>query len=280
MSSSHTTAANSPPAERTYSLQPRQSEEVQELASTSAVKPPSQLGTPTDNDPSLSQETPTLRTDFDRQTTPTARPASTASSALPTPQCASLTSTRPAPPSPAPSRAPSRRVSAAPSTSHTPSQPRAIHIRDFGYPPSDERHRGLGPLVPKRNRHAHHRPDSMSSSGSSASGGPWDDDEDDDGGGEADGYISRCDALADSPLDDADEQALELERGVYHALYAFEPEGAEEMRLTEGQTVEVIGRSGIGWAIALREDGSHALVPESYLELVRSGRDNDDSDSE
>lgn len=61
----------------------------------------------------------------------------------------------------------------------------------------------------------------------------------------------------------------ELIPGLYRAIYAFEPEGTAEMALEEEQMVRVIGRGGgVGWAIALREDGEHALVPEGYLELV------------
>ncbi|KAI5120736.1 hypothetical protein M0805_006442 [Coniferiporia weirii] len=58
--------------------------------------------------------------------------------------------------------------------------------------------------------------------------------------------------------------------GMYRALYAFEPEGTAEMALTEDQVVHIVGRGGgVGWAIAEDEAGGHALVPESYLELVK-----------
>lgn len=62
--------------------------------------------------------------------------------------------------------------------------------------------------------------------------------------------------------------------GRYRALYAFEPEGTAEMALEEDQVVHVIGRGGgVGWAVVQKEDGSHALVPESYLELVDASRE-------
>lgn len=62
--------------------------------------------------------------------------------------------------------------------------------------------------------------------------------------------------------------------GVYRALYPFEPEGTAEMALEEDQVVHVIGRGGgVGWAVVEKEDGSHALVPESYLELVDASRE-------
>lgn len=68
--------------------------------------------------------------------------------------------------------------------------------------------------------------------------------------------------------------------GLYRALYAFEPEGTAEMRLDEDQYVRVIGRGGgVGWAVVvkdgLKDTGVHALVPESYLELVRLDREED-----
>ncbi|VDC02202.1 unnamed protein product [Peniophora sp. CBMAI 1063] len=63
----------------------------------------------------------------------------------------------------------------------------------------------------------------------------------------------------------------ELAPGVYRALYAFDPEGTAEMALEEDQLVRIVGRGGgVGWAVALREDGEHALVPEGYLEFVRA----------
>ncbi|KAG9309752.1 hypothetical protein JVU11DRAFT_10126 [Chiua virens] len=62
--------------------------------------------------------------------------------------------------------------------------------------------------------------------------------------------------------------------GLYRAVYAFDPEGTAEMKLDEDQLVRVIGRGGgVGWAVVakdgLGDTGAHALVPESYLEVVR-----------
>lgn len=66
------------------------------------------------------------------------------------------------------------------------------------------------------------------------------------------------------------DQDVPLLPGQYRALYAFEPEGTAEMALKEDQVVHIIGRGGgVGWAIAEDENGNHALVPESYLELVQ-----------
>ena len=62
--------------------------------------------------------------------------------------------------------------------------------------------------------------------------------------------------------------------GVYRALYPFEPEGTAEMALEEDQLVRVVGRGGgVGWAVVEQEGGGHALVPESYLELVEADQE-------
>ncbi|KAF9651032.1 hypothetical protein BDM02DRAFT_1029807 [Thelephora ganbajun] len=71
-----------------------------------------------------------------------------------------------------------------------------------------------------------------------------------------------------------EEDGVPLIPGRYRALYAFEPEGTAEMALEEDQVVYVIGRGGgVGWAVVEKEDGSHALVPESYLEHVEASRE-------
>jgi hypothetical protein len=71
-----------------------------------------------------------------------------------------------------------------------------------------------------------------------------------------------------------EEEGGPLVPGKYRALFAFEPEGTAEMALEEDQVVYVIGRGGgVGWAVVEKEDGVHALVPESYLELVEPPRE-------
>jgi len=71
-----------------------------------------------------------------------------------------------------------------------------------------------------------------------------------------------------------EEEGGPLVPGRYRALYAFEPEGTAEMALEEDQVVYVIGRGGgVGWAVVEKGDGGHALVPESYLELVDASRE-------
>jgi hypothetical protein len=72
-----------------------------------------------------------------------------------------------------------------------------------------------------------------------------------------------------------------LPPGSYRALYVFEAMGEAEMGLEEGQIVSVTGKGrGDGWAVVddTREgkEGGHALVPESYLELVKLASDDDD----
>lgn len=94
-----------------------------------------------------------------------------------------------------------------------------------------------------------------------------DEDEDDD---EREYYDLGC---GGSPHAPAEEEPLYP--GLYRALYAFEPEGTAEMKLEEDQVVKVIGRGGgVGWAVVDRGGGGgHALVPESYLEVVRLDED-------
>ncbi|KAI0820696.1 hypothetical protein BC628DRAFT_1395890 [Trametes gibbosa] len=71
--------------------------------------------------------------------------------------------------------------------------------------------------------------------------------------------------------EEGDEDEGPLVSGLYRALYAFDPEGTAEMALEEEQIVHVVGRGGgVGWAIVEREGGGHALVPESYLELMEA----------
>ncbi len=77
---------------------------------------------------------------------------------------------------------------------------------------------------------------------------------------------------SDHEYTDADGALLP---GFYRAMYAFSPEGDTEMALEDGQVVHVVGRGGgQGWAVVIREGADaqgnrHALVPESYLELVK-----------
>lgn len=99
------------------------------------------------------------------------------------------------------------------------------------------------------------------------------DDDNDDGG---DVYEDPDDYF-ENPCDDEDEEMEgepALHPGLYRALYAFEPEGTAEMKLEEDQIVRVVGRGGgVGWAVVvkdgLKDTGVHALVPQSYLEVVR-----------
>ena len=98
------------------------------------------------------------------------------------------------------------------------------------------------------------------------------------GGEDEDEDMEIDDALSDEEAHDG-ESGLPLFPGIYRALYAFEPEGTAEMKLDEDQLVRVIGRGGgVGWAVVvkdgLKDAGVHALVPESYLELVRLDEEN------
>jgi hypothetical protein len=98
----------------------------------------------------------------------------------------------------------------------------------------------------------------------------WEDYEE--GVGELDDYHAEDEDGGNTLLSDEP-----LYPGLYRAMYPFEPEGASEMALEEGQFVRVVGRGGgVGWAIVVRDPKSgegdvsvHALVPESYLEAVK-----------
>ncbi|QRV72225.1 hypothetical protein RhiJN_00239 [Ceratobasidium sp. AG-Ba] len=175
-----------------------------------------------------------------------------------------LSSSRPAPASPALSRhssllhTGSRKRLSTLSIVSTPPQPAAkplpvVKIRDFAFPVGDERHVGDGPLSKR-----------LSSASSSSSGWPPDDE-----------YESQDED--DEPLSQDDSDAFVP--GIYRALYAFEPEGTAEMALVEDQQVRVLGRGGgVGWVVVLKPGGGseQALVPEGYLEFVSAEVDDDD----
>lgn len=62
----------------------------------------------------------------------------------------------------------------------------------------------------------------------------------------------------------------ELFAGESLALYSFEPENPNELRLREGQIILVSYRHGQGWLVAEDPDtGEQGLVPEEYVRLVR-----------
>lgn len=62
----------------------------------------------------------------------------------------------------------------------------------------------------------------------------------------------------------------ELFAGPSLALYSFEPENDNELRLTEGQTILVSYRHGQGWLVAENpQTGEQGLVPEQYVRLLR-----------
>ncbi|KAI0689649.1 hypothetical protein BC835DRAFT_1418390 [Cytidiella melzeri] len=267
----------------------------------------------------------------------------------------SLTSSRPAPPSPAASR----RTSAAQSSLYARSRPQSrvtslsqsmlpievqtpvsasdppatavpppppkrrsllVKIRDFAFASSDDRHVGKGSDVPRPNR-PRHRGSTYSSASSSGACDEEDVDEEDQqrGGwssfrwntlsqhfwgnkraeGQEEAGPSRMDfdrnfevtspaepEYEEEENDEGEEEYLEdgddepLVPGMYRALYAFEPEGTAEMALVEDQVVRVIGKGGgVGWAIVEREDGGHALVPESYLEPCQLDEESDDHEA-
>jgi hypothetical protein len=61
----------------------------------------------------------------------------------------------------------------------------------------------------------------------------------------------------------------ELYAGRSLALYPFEPENSNELRLREGQVIMVSYRHGQGWLVAEDpETGEQGLVPEEYVRLL------------
>ncbi|KAI6160907.1 hypothetical protein EDD17DRAFT_734397 [Pisolithus thermaeus] len=92
---------------------------------------------------------------------------------------------------------------------------------------------------------------------------------------EEDFPVDSADPSFSQANEDEDEDfGNELLPGLYRALYPFEPEGTAEVRLEEDQIVRVLGRGGgVGWAVVvkngLKDTGLHALVPESYLEVLK-----------
>ncbi|KAF8760242.1 Src-like protein 3 domain [Rhizoctonia solani] len=183
----------------------------------------------------------------------------------------SLSSSRPAPASPALSRHSSflhagsaKRLSTLSivSTSTPPlitgvaNRRMSIKIRDFAFLPADERHFG---------RSSRNRDSVASSTGSEVFYGSL-------GPGSPSSSSSGC----QSP---GEEEEPIFVPGIYRALYPFEPEGTAEMALVEDQRIHVLGRGGgVGWVVVLKPDGEHALVPEGYLELVKADLEEDDDD--
>lgn len=191
-----------------------------------------------------------------------------------------------------------------------------IRVVDFGFQVGDDRRSGLGEYVPKTNRPVRMNRRLIAARNAAITGQPLDDSDDEednrelmgdgwgdfswgqlsyssfpsyDGGGPSQGELDANfgqDTEDDNEYHSADEGDGDLDTegeegplypGIYRALYAFEPEGNSEMKLVEDQLVRILGRGeGVGWAIAERGDGQHALVPEAYLEVVRlDGEDED-----
>ncbi|KAG8725516.1 hypothetical protein FRC09_013755 [Ceratobasidium sp. 395] len=191
----------------------------------------------------------------------------------------SLSSSRPAPASPALSRHSSllhtgsrKRLSTLSIVSTPPitpitvtRRPQAIKIRDFAFPPGDERHTGEGPLGKRASTASLHS--------NSSSQDPWH-------SSDADEYESQEDPDEVGGLEQEEDMDAFVP-GTYRALYAFEPEGTAEMALAEDQHVRVLGRGGgVGWVVVLKPNGTEqALVPEGYLELVRADEEDEDEES-
>lgn len=60
----------------------------------------------------------------------------------------------------------------------------------------------------------------------------------------------------------------ELFAGPSLALYDFEPENDNELRIREREIIMVSYRHGLGWLVAENEKGERGLVPEEYVRLL------------
>ncbi|CZT22137.1 uncharacterized protein RCC_08006 [Ramularia collo-cygni] len=60
----------------------------------------------------------------------------------------------------------------------------------------------------------------------------------------------------------------ELYNGPSLALYDFEPENDNELRIREREIIMVSYRHGLGWLVAENENGEKGLVPEEYVRLL------------
>jgi hypothetical protein len=103
-----------------------------------------------------------------------------------------------------------------------------------------------------------------------------------DSGGDIEGEGYAETLISDLPLDHegssssppaAQRESLgpedeELFAGPSVALYDFEPENANELKLSEGQLIMVSYRHGQGWLVAENEVGEQGLVPEAYVRLL------------
>ncbi|KAK0280497.1 HOG (high osmolarity glycerol) pathway protein [Friedmanniomyces endolithicus] len=72
-----------------------------------------------------------------------------------------------------------------------------------------------------------------------------------------------------NPRESLGPEDEELYAGRSLALYPFEPENSNELRLREGQVIMVSYRHGQGWLVAEDpESGEQGLVPEEYVRLL------------
>jgi hypothetical protein len=76
--------------------------------------------------------------------------------------------------------------------------------------------------------------------------------------------------ISHSPVRDSmGPEDEELFAGPSLALYSFEPENSNELRLVEGQEIMVSYRHGQGWLVASDpRTGEQGLVPEAYVRLI------------
>lgn len=78
----------------------------------------------------------------------------------------------------------------------------------------------------------------------------------------------------------SEEEEIEIERSpndIYRravALFDFNPENDNEIKLTEGQTIWVTVKHDQGWVVAeILETGETGLVPEEYVQILPEEND-------
>lgn len=100
-------------------------------------------------------------------------------------------------------------------------------------------------------------------------------------------YSSDCE-LHYSSFEPSDEPPWEDETGEEDdeitgsavALFDFTPENDNEIALTMGQIVWINYRYGQGWLVAEDDEGEIGLVPEEYVQLLKSNESDESNESE
>ncbi|KAK4686574.1 hypothetical protein P7C73_g3548, partial [Tremellales sp. Uapishka_1] len=173
-----------------------------------------------------------------------------------------------------------------------------VTIRDYAFEPADERYHGRGRVVSvaTTEQQSDTEPeDERKGWGAGGRGGfgllgwrrfitkragsPDQGGEGEDEGEDEEDEVDDDYAFS-SGSDEGDGEGGIEPLGIHRAVFAFEPMGASEMALEEGDLIDVRGRGGgpgNGWVVAVRvkweeekwvKEEQEGLVPENYLEKV------------